>query len=108
MPEIKTTRSRRASAPKKPKTKPAAKPEFKTDFVMQTELRAVIELYDIAQDLAIEIRRRILHGARVERGRYTATASGGAPSIANARRHRENCGGTELMGLDINQEAANA
>lgn len=94
--------------PKKPKTKPAAKP-VSADYITQAELRSVIQLYDITQDLAIEIRRRIENGARVRKGDLIARLSGGAASVAVARRHREDCGGTDLMGLDISSaEAANA
>ena len=89
---------------KKPKTKPAAKPEA-ADYVTQSELRSVIELYDIAQDLAIEIRRRIENGAHVRKGELTARLSSGAESVAVARQHRDNCSGTDLMGLDITRRA---
>ena len=89
---------------KKLKTKTAAKSEA-ADYVMQSELRSVIELQNIAEDLAIEIRRRIENGARVRKGGLTACVSSGADSVAVARRHRENCSGTDLMGLDITRRA---
>jgi hypothetical protein len=83
---------------KKPKTKPAAK--LIADLVTQTELRAVVELYDIANDLAIEIRRRIENGARVQGGSHKVTIGGGE-AIVKERRHRTTCCGTSLRGLYI-------
>ena len=78
---------------KKPKTKAAAKP----DFVHQSELRSIVALQDIAADLAVEVRRRILNGARVQKGKlYRAKTSDGPVSISSARHHREKYGGTSL------------
>jgi hypothetical protein len=45
----------------------------------------------------------------VQKGNLVAHVSRGVASVAIARRHRENCAGTELMGLDITHlEAAHA
>ena len=104
MPKNTVPRSRRASAPKKPYAKPAVKP----DFIAQTELRSIVELQNMAADLAVEIRRRIVNGARVQKGDHTAHVNS-FTSIALSRRHRQGVVSTSLCGLHIvHPEATNA
>ena len=86
----------------KAKRVPAAKTQkSKGDFVTQAEIKAVAELENIARDLAIEVRRRIENGARVQKGRYAAHVERGASPIPDERRHREGCAAASLGGLYI-------
>lgn len=99
MPKNTLPRSRRAAAPKKnTKTKPTPP---KPDYVTQSEISAVVQLSEIADDLAIEIRRRIENGARIQKGHYAAHVQRGASTIREERRHREGCVAWVMHGLDI-------
>jgi hypothetical protein len=76
-----------------PKIKP---PETKVDIISQNELQTFMEIYDAACKGAFRFRQRLANGARVQTGRWTASADLPIPD-----GYQVGCSGVELEGCSV-------